>query len=398
LEHLVTDIDVLLTMHPDGGEGPLNARRDAAVLLRDGVVAWVGDASQAPSAERVTSAAGALVMPALVDMHTHAVWAGSRAGEFELRLAGANYSDILEGGGGILSTVRDTRAADDDQLVLACAQRLRQMARRGVGTVEIKSGYGLTPAHEARLLKAARAAGRMTGVRVLTTFLGAHAVPPEWRPDREGYVTHVIEEQLPMVVEHADFIDVYVDRGAFTVDEGERILRAGQFAGLQARIHAEQVGHTGAAAMAARIGALSADHLEQLDEAGVDAMSREGIVAGLLPGAMLYLRDSPPPIDALREAGVPMAVATDLNPGSSPLDDLWAAATLSCVTMRLTVDEALRGITSVAAQALGLHDVGQVAVGFQAPLLVIEPPPGEPASGAALIQHFSAPRIRAIVR
>lgn len=398
MRRLITDIHTLLTFTPELGEGPLGERREAAVLVEDGVVTWVGDAGGAPDADEVVDGRNALVMPALVDMHTHAVWAGTRAVEFQRRLAGESYAAILEEGGGILNTVRQTRAADDALLVQACAERLSGMARRGVGTVEIKSGYGLSPAHEVRLLQAAREAGARTGLHVRTTFLGAHAVPAEWRPDREGYVQHVIDEQLPLAAPHADFIDVYVDRGAFTVDEGERILTAGAERGLQIRLHAEQVAPTGAAAMGARLGALSADHLERLDRNGVDALAAAGTIAGLLPGAMLYLRDSPPPVDWLREAGVPMAVATDLNPGSSPVDDLWSAASLATITMRLTVEEALCGITTVAARALDEPHRGRVAPGCHAPVLVIEPPPGEPVSAAAVIQHFGAPRLRAIVR
>jgi imidazolonepropionase len=397
MQHLIRGAHTVLTF-TDAGEGPLGLLRDHAVLVDDGRIAWIGPDQQAPDVEHVVDAEGALVMPALVDMHTHAVWVGSRAPEFERRLAGEDYTAILEAGGGILSTVRSTRAADDEALVRACAGRLARMAARGVGTVEIKSGYGLDVHHEARLLRCARLAGERVGMRVLTTFLGAHAVPAEWRPDRAGYVRHVIEEQLPVAAPHADFVDVYVDRGAFTVDEGEAVLRAGLKHGLQARLHAEQVAATGAAAMGARLGALSADHLERLDADGVDAMAAAGTVAGLLPGAMLYLRDDPPPVALLREAGVPLAVATDLNPGSSPVDDLWTAMSLASVCMRLTVVEALLGVTVHAASALGRDDVGRLAVGSLAPVLVVEPPPGEAPGPAALVQHLGAPRLRAVVR
>ncbi|MCA9568334.1 MAG: imidazolonepropionase [Myxococcales bacterium] len=398
MQRVITGIDVLLTLDPENGEGPLGELRDAAVLLEDDRVLWIGASAQAPPADERVDAAGCLVMPALVDMHTHAIWAGSRAGEFQQRLAGADYTAILEAGGGILSTVRHTRAAGDEALIAGCTARLARMRARGVGAVEVKSGYGLSPEHEARLLRCAREAGHRAGVRVLTTFLGAHAVPAEWRPDREGYVQHVIEEQLPLAAPHADFVDVYVDRGAFTVEEGERILRAGQAIGLRARLHAEQVERTGAAAMGARIGALSADHLERLDADGIDALARAGTIAGLLPGAMLYLRDAAPPVAAFREAGVRMAVATDCNPGSSPVDDLWTAGTLAAVTMRLTVEEVLLGMTRHAADALGLADRGRIAVGSTGPLLVVEPPPAEPPSAAALVQHLGAPRLRAIVQ
>lgn len=397
MQQVITDIDVLLTLDPDLGEGVLGERTQAAVMVEDGVIVWVGDTAEAPPADRHIDGSGCVVLPGLVDMHTHAIWAGSRSDEFRRRLAGEDYTRILEEGGGILSTVRNTRAASDDLLRAGCAIRLRRMRSRGVAAVEVKSGYGLSPRDEARLLRLAREAGQIAGVQVLTTFLGAHAVPAEWRPDRAGYVEHVLTEQMPLAAPHADFVDVYVDRGAFTVEEGERILRAGISAGLRPRLHAEQVAHTGAAAMGARLGALSADHLERLDADGVQAMAEAGTIAGLLPGAMLYLRDSAPPVDLLREAGVRMAVATDLNPGTSPIDDLWSAATLACVTMRLTVEEALLGITLHAAQALGLSDRGVIRPGARAPVLVVEAPAAEPPSAAALIQHFTAPTIREVV-
>ena len=337
----IDSISTLLTMDTDRGDGLLGRVDDACVVLEHGRVIHVGPAGSGPEADVVHDGRGRVVMPALVDMHTHAVWAGTRAVEFARRLAGEDYTAILEAGGGILSTVRATREADEPTLVELCAQRLRRMRARGVWAIEVKSGYGLDPATEARLLRAARAAGERVGMIVRTTFLGAHAVPAEWRPDRAGYVQHVIDDQLPGIVGLADYIDVYVDRGAFTLDEGARILTAGRALGLGLRVHAEQVAHTGAAAMAAELGAISADHLEQLDAAGVAAMAAHGTIAGMLPGAMLYLRDPAPPVSLLREAGVRFAVATDLNPGTSPIDDLWTCATLACVTMRLTVDEAL---------------------------------------------------------
>lgn len=392
----IDDITTLLTMDPTLGEGPLGRLDAAAVVLEHGRVIHVGPAGSGPEGDVVHDGRGRLVMPALVDMHTHAVWAGSRAVEFARRLAGEDYTAILEAGGGILSTVRATRAAEEATLVDLCAQRLRRMRARGVCAVEVKSGYGLDPATEARLLRAARAAGAQAGLVVRTTFLGAHAVPAEWRPDRAGYVQHVIDEQLPGVVGLADYIDVYVDRGAFTLDEGARILAAGGAHGLGVRVHAEQVAHTGAAAMAAELGAVSADHLEQLDEAGVAAMAAHGTIAGLLPGAMLYLRDPSPPVALLREAGVRLAVATDLNPGTSPIDDLWTCATLACVTMRLTVDEALLGITAVAADALQLADHGRIRLGSRGPVLSIRPPAGEPAEPGVLIQHLGTPDLEVL--
>lgn len=388
IELVVRDLGCLLTMDPAQGEGPLGLIPDAAVAFCGGRVAWLGPSEQAPTAPQVRSLPGAIGLPGLVECHTHAVWAGSRADEFQRRLAGEDYSTILEGGGGILSTVAATRASSEDALAQLAADRLVRLRARGVTTVEIKSGYGLSPADEVKLLRAARRAGELAGVRVLTTFLGAHTVPAEQRGDRAGYVREVIEAQLPLAAPHADFVDVYVDRGAFTVEEGRAILEAGRTHGLGLRIHAEQVTFTGAAEMAARLGALSADHLERIDSAGIDAMARAGTIAVMLPGAMLYLRDPAPPVAALREAGVPLAVATDLNPGTSPVHDPWTAATLAVVTMGLTVDEALLGITAVAGRALGRPELGRLVVGGPGDCVVMRPPPGEPPIPAALIQHL----------
>jgi len=394
---VITGIDTLLTMDPALGEGPLGRLQDAAVYIDGGEVVWLGPSSDAPSARESIDGTGCIALPGLVDCHTHAVWSGSRAGEFQQRLAGASYTSILQAGGGILSTVRGCRSATEEQLAAGCASRLSRMRARGVATVEVKSGYGLEPETELKLIEAARRAGKVAGVRVLPTFLGAHAIPPDWRSDRLGYVDQVIEDQLPLIAPYANFIDVYVDDGAFTVEEGERILRAGQACGLKLRVHAEQVAYTGAAAMAARLGALSADHLERIDDAGIAAMAEHGTIAGLLPGAMLYLRDQAPPVDKLREAGVPLAIATDLNPGSSPVDDLWTVATLAAVTMGLTVTEALRGITCVAADALGRPDLGRLRPGGPGPVVLVRPPPTEPADPAVLVQHLGCPRIEAIV-
>lgn len=377
----------LLTL--DGNEEALGAHADAAIAIAGDRVAWIGPDAQAPDAPDVRDLRGAVVLPGLVDCHTHAVWAGSRSDEFLLRLAGRDYSSILEGGGGILSTVRATRACPEAELVQLCAARLLRLRARGVTTVEVKSGYGLTPSAELKLLRAARQAGQMAGIRVLTTFLGAHTVPEEHRGDREGYVEQIVVEQLPLVAEHADFIDVYVDRGAFTVEEGERILRAGMEVGLKPRIHAEQVTFTGAARMAASLGAFSADHLERIDDEGVAAMAAAGTVGVMLPGAMITLGDDPPPVVSLREAGVPLAVATDLNPGTSPVYDPWLCASLACVSMKLTVPEAIAGLTLNGARALGRPDLGRLYVGGPADVVAVRPPPGEPITEAALVQGLA---------
>jgi imidazolonepropionase len=392
------DIDLLLTMDPEQGEGPLGALRDAAVVVRGGVIEWIGASAHAPDCATTVSARGAVVLPGLIDCHTHAVWAGSRADEFRRRQAGESYTAILEGGGGILSTVRAVRACPYEDLVAAGAARLSRLAAAGVTTVEVKSGYGLAPGPELALLRAAREAGERAGVRVIRTFLGAHTVPAELRHDRAAYVRQVIEDQLPICAPEADAIDVYIDRGAFTLEEGERILRAGAARGLAIRVHAEQVAFTGAAAMAAGLGALSADHLERIDEVGIAALAAAGTVAVMLPGSMLYLHDAPPPVAALREAGVRFAVATDWNPGTSPVGDLWLAGTLACVTMGLTVEEVLLGMTVNAARAIGRPELGVVRVGAPGDLVVMEPPAGEAPSAGALVQSLGVVRPRLVVR
>ena len=401
---LVHRLDRLYTLDPlrpdvvDDPAGPgLGALADASIAFLNGAVQWIGAAGDAPDAAHIIDGRGLLGLPGLVDCHTHAVWGGSRASEMARRLAGERYSDLLEAGGGILSTVRATRAASEAELTEWCSVRLDDMLRRGVTTVEVKSGYGLSPDDEARLLRAAGAAG--TGrVRTVRTFLGAHTVPAELRGRRDAYVRQVIEEQLPLCAPLCEAIDVYCDRGAFDLDEAVAILSAGRALGLKVRAHAEQVSHTGIAAAAARLGATCVDHLERLDEKGVAAMAASGTVATLLPGAQLYLRDSPPPVGLLREAGVPFAVATDLNPGSSPLHDLWAAATLSCILQGLSLAEAVRGITRNAGLALGRSELGWLGAGSAADLALYRPPPGEPAMVDTLVQHLQGHQAVAVVR
>ena len=393
---LVHHADVLLTCAP--GLPDLGRIPDGAVAFSEGEVVYAGPSSHAPSADEVIDATGLVALPGLVDPHTHAVFAGSRSDEFSRRLTGVSYTDILEAGGGILSTVRHTRAADRDTLAASARARLDGLLRRGVTTVEVKSGYGLDVPTELRMLEAAWEC-RDT-VQVVPTFLGAHTIPADFRHRRDAYVRQIIEEQLPAVVE-ADLAvacDVYCDRGAFTVDEAVAILTAARDLGLGLRVHAEQVAHTGIAAAAAALGATSADHLEQIDDAGIAAMALHGTVAVLLPGAQLYLRDPAPPVAALRDAGVPLALGTDLNPGSSPVHDPWTIMTLACVLQGFTVDEAILGFTRNAGRALGRPDLGWLGTDSAADLILVAPPPGEPAAVPSLVQHMGGSRVVAVVR
>jgi imidazolonepropionase len=340
----------------------------------------------------VVYATGLIGMPGLVDPHTHAIWAGSRSAEFAERLAGADYAEILERGGGILSTVEATRQASIDALRDHFRLRLKQMFLRGVTSVEVKSGYGLDPETEFRMLSVLdRTKWAFPSARFVRTFLGAHTIPAEHRANRTQYVQQVIEEQLPLCAPSADFVDVYCDRGAFDLDESIAILKAGKELGLKVRAHAEQVSYTGIAEAAADLGAIALDHLEHIDDAGIAAMASAGTTAVLLPGAQLYLRDKAPPVEAFREAGISMAVGTDLNPGSSPVHDLWTAATLSCLIQGLTIEEAVLGITRHAAHALGQTNSGVVQVGRNADIALFAPPPGEPATVESLIQHMGSP-------
>lgn len=352
-------------------------------LVDHGAVAIVGDrigyaGPEADLFERDAKARvdveGRLVTPGLVDCHTHLVFGGDRADEMERRLAGASYEEIAAGGGGIVATVRATRDAGDDDLLATAAGRLRQLQRGGVTTVEVKSGYGLDPVTEVRLLGVARRLAGACGVRVRTTFLGAHAVPPEYAGRPDDYVDLVVDTMLPEVAAAglADAVDVFCERVAFTREQAARVLSAARRLGLSVKVHADQLSDGGGAALAAEHGALSADHLEHTSPEGVAALARAGTVAVLLPGAAHVLGDmGAPPVEALRAAGVPMAVATDANPGTSPLLSLPLAMHLACVGFRLTPDEALRGATVHAAAALGMTgEVGVLAPGAGADLVV----------------------------
>lgn len=372
---VVTDAR-LATMVPAPGD-PYGLVEQGAVAIREGTIAWVGPAADLPDHELapgdIWSAGGRLVTPGLVDCHTHIVFGGHRAAEFEQRLGGASYEEIARAGGGILSTVRATRAASLDDLVDAARGRLAQLAAGGVTTVEVKSGYGLTTDHELTMLRAARELGRTLPVDVQVTFLGAHTIPPEYRDNPDAYVDLVCDEMLPAVaVQHlADAVDAFCERIAFSPRQVERIFDRAHQLGLPVKLHADQLSDGGGAALAARFAALSADHLEHASSDGLAALAAAGTVAVLLPGATYFLRESArPPVDELRRLGVPMAVATDANPGTAPLLSLTLAANQACVVLGLTPAEALAGITRNAAAALGLEGrAGVLARGAAADLV-----------------------------
>jgi imidazolonepropionase len=352
---------------------PYGLIRDAALAVESGKIVWVGPRSELPAGlpARITrehDAGGALVTPGLIDCHTHLVYGGDRAQEFELRLQGASYEDIARAGGGIVSTVTATRAASEAELEAQSRKRLQALLAGGVTTLEIKSGYGLSLEHEGKTLRVARALGSKHPVEVRTTFLGAHALPPEFAGRQDAYVDEVIC-MLPLLHEQGlvDAVDAFCERIAFSTAQTERVFQAAQALGLRVKLHAEQLSDSGGAQLAARYGALSCDHLEWLSEEGAAAMAQAGSVAVLLPGAFYFLRETKlPPVDLLRTHRVPMAISTDCNPGSSPCSSLLLMLNMACTLFRLTPEEALAGVTRNAAKALGLTDRGVIAAGQRA--------------------------------
>jgi imidazolonepropionase len=345
--------------------------RDGAVRVEQGRIAWAGPRRGAPleGASQV-DCGGNWLTPGLIDCHTHIVHAGNRSDEFEARLNGASYEDIARAGGGIMSTVRATRAASEDELLRQSLPRIASLLAEGVTTIEIKSGYGLDLASEGKMLRAARRVGAALPVRVATTFLGAHALAPEFAGRPDDYIAVVCEQMLPQLAAEGlvDAVDAFCERIGFSSAQTERVFEAARELGLPVKLHAEQLSDQGGAQLVARCGGLSADHLEHLSDEGVAAMAGAGTVAVLLPGAYYFLRDTtPPPIAALRAAGVPMAVATDCNPGTSPLTSILLAMNMACTLWRLTPREALAGCTIHAARALGMQAVaGSIEVGKRA--------------------------------
>ncbi len=365
------------TLATFAGDTPYGLIEHGAIALHHGRIAWVGRQDELPEAPATLAATvesldGALVTPGLVDCHTHLVFGGDRAHEFELRLNGASYEDIARAGGGIASSVNATRAASEEQLFEQSLPRAQALLADGVTTLEIKSGYGLDLDSERRMLRVARRLGRELGISVRTSFLGLHALPPEYRNRRDDYVTLACDAMLPALAAEGlvDAVDAFCEGIGFSHEETRRMFERAKQLGLSVKLHAEQLSDLGGAVLVAEYGGLSADHLEHLSAAGIQAMAGAGTVAVLLPGAFYALRETKlPPVAALREHGVSIAIATDCNPGTSPLLSLRLAAGMACTLFRLTPEEALRGITVNAARALGLHDRGTLAVGQRADLV-----------------------------
>lgn len=344
---------------------------DAAIAVKDGRIAWFGPGDELPASGAVLyDGQGCWLTPGLIDCHTHIVHAGNRSDEFEARLNGASYEDISRAGGGIMSTVRATRAASDDELLRQSLPRVLALLAEGVTTLEIKSGYGLDADSEAKMLRVARRIGQQLPVTVRTTFLGAHALPPEYAGQADSYIELLCAQMLPRLAGDGlvDAVDAFCERIGFTPAQTQRMFDAARALGLPVKLHAEQLSDQGGAALVARYDGLSADHLEFLSDEGVAAMAQHGTVAVLLPGAYYFLRETqPPPVAALRAAGVPMAVSTDCNPGTSPMTSLLLAMNMACTLWRLTPQEALAGATCHAARALGLQDrTGSLVVGKRA--------------------------------
>lgn len=393
-ELLLTDARIA-TMRP--GAPDYGTIDTGAIAIAGGRIDWIGPTADLPdqAAAETRSLAGRWLTPALIDCHTHLVFGGDRAGEFEQRLRGASYEDIARAGGGIMSTVRATRAATADELFDAALPRLTSLASEGVATVEIKSGYGLDVASEIKMLGVARRLGEVAPVDVHVTLLAAHTVPPEFRGNADGYIDLVCDELLPVVAERglADAVDAYCETIAFDAEQVGRLFARARSLGLPVKLHADQLSDGGGAELAARCAALSADHLEYTSPAGVTAMASSGTVAVLLPGAFLTLGETQlPPIDAMRRAGLPMAVATDCNPGTSPICSLRIAMMLAARTFRLTPEECLAGTTREAARALGLHDRGTLEAGRRADLAAWDV--GHPRE---LAYWIGTPQLRALL-
>lgn len=359
------------------GDAPYGALENAALGAEDGKIAWAGPMDALPGAPEelahvVYDAQCQWITPGLIDCHTHIVYGGNRAGEFEMRLKGASYEEIAKSGGGIISTVKATREEDEDTLFASALKRVQSLVRDGVTGLEIKSGYGLDTQTEAKMLRVATKLRDATGLRVQRTFLGAHALPPEYTDNKDGYIDLVAGEMMDKIVNDdlADAVDAFGENIGFTPEQVAKVFDAAQKHGLPVKLHADQLSNQHGGAQAAQYRALSADHLEHTDADGVKAMAQSGTVAVLLPGAFYILRETKlPPLDLFREHGVAMALATDCNPGSSPVASLLLILNMGCTLFRLTPEEALAGVTRNAARALGWQDIcGQIKTGMAADL------------------------------
>ena len=350
-------------------QGKYSIIEDAALVTAGSLIEWIGPRSQVPTADyaQVHDLQGAWVTPGLIDCHTHAVFGGNRSGEFEQRLEGVSYADIAAKGGGIASTVRATRAATEDELFASAHKRLRSLLRDGVTTVEIKSGYGLDLANERKMLRVARRLGEALPVSVRATCLAAHALPPEYKDRADDYIEHICNEMLPALAAQGlvDAVDAFCEYLAFSTEQVERVFKVARQLGLPVKLHAEQLSSLHGSSLAARYHALSADHLEFMTEEDAIAMAAAGTVAVLLPGAFYFLRETQlPPMDALRRHGVKIAIASDLNPGTSPALSVRLMLNMACTLFRMTPEEALAGVTQHAATALGMGDThGSLEVG-----------------------------------
>ena len=398
---VLTDIGTLATCPPDAArQDDVGEVRDAALVWDDsGTVVWAGPEAALPEAfaaahpgVRRDSARGALVVPGLVDCHTHLAFAGDRSAEFVARLRGADYLAQARQGGGIAATMRATRAATEDELFASAQARLAAMLALGVTTVEAKTGYGLSLAAEMKTLAVYERLAREGPQRIVPTLLAAHTVPPEFQHDRAAYVRLVCDEIIPAASGRAAVCDAFVEQGAFTAEEAERVFAAGIAHGMTPKLHADQLTDTGGAALAARVGAASADHLECVSDAGIAALAAAGTVAVSLPTATLVLGQDPLPARRLLDAGVPVAVATDFNPGSAPSPDLHLALWLACTRQRMTPAEALAGATSAAARALRLAGVvGSLVPGARADVLALDAP-----GVTEWLYDFRAGRVRGV--
>ena len=372
---------------------------DGALVSRDGRIAWIGptaDLPPLPPDAEIIDAAGQVVLPGFVDSHTHLIFAGSREDEFEQRLEGLTYQQIAECGGGINATVRRVRAASKEELKALARPRLRQLLQHGVTTVEVKSGYGLTMADEIKCLEAVAELNAEGPLELVPTFLGAHAVPPEYRSDRDGYLRLLIDDMLPEVVRSrlAEFCDVFCEAGVFSLDESQRLLSRARDLGLRLKVHADELTPLGGAELAARLGAVSADHLLCVTEAGIDALAESGTVATLLPGTAFFLGMPYAPARRLIECGVTVALASDCNPGTCPTENLPLVGAMACTQMKMLPSEVITAMTLNGAAALGRADrIGSLAPGRQADVIICDV-----SDYRHLFYHFGINHVRRVIK